>query len=128
MSASARVAKLVRQVERMDGRSPRPVDMPKLGRTLTESEEDFFLRALDRGDVDVLRHGWPDFLLRNRATGKLYGVEVKGGPTERLRQSQRHMFEALERVGIPVYVWTPRDRAKLTPWRKFQGDPRGTRV
>ncbi len=119
MSAASRVAKLLGQVDRIDGRSPRLRDMPALARSLTDSEEDFFLRAHARGDVDIMRHGWPDFLLVDRAGGPAYCVEVKHDLTDFLRPNQVAMAEVLEQAGIPVYVWTPVERDKLIPWRAF---------
>lgn len=51
----------------------------------------------------VLRSGWPDFLVINENGG--FCVEVKSG-TQVLEPNQCIMREALERLGLPVYVMT----------------------
>jgi hypothetical protein len=63
----------------------------------------------------VYRSGWPDFLLVE--AGKAYAVEVKRGPEDAIRRRQATMFEALERSGLRVYVWSPQTADRLTPWR-----------
>ncbi len=117
--AKARVAKLVRQIEKADGLHSMPSSVRATAALLTDSEEDFYLRALARGNLNVMRHGWPDFLLVDRETGAAYCVEVKLGPGDRMRPNQLAMAKVLERLGIKVYVWTPKHRDRLTPWRTF---------
>lgn len=72
----------------------------------------------ERGKARIIRAGWPDFLLERKSDGRLFGVEVKSGG-DYIRDTQRTCFEALERGGVPVYVWHPREPDKFVLWREF---------
>lgn len=78
------------------------------------NEELFRTRAKEKR-LRVHRSGWPDFLVE--AEGGTYAVEVKAA-NDVVRLNQAIMFDALERSGIPVYVWEPKSPGRLTPWRK----------
>lgn len=76
-----------------------------------------FSKALRDGlKIQVLRNGWPDFLVIEDGRG--YAVEVKQ-PTDSVRPNQATMFEVLESLGILVYVWCPKNPNTLKPWRKW---------
>jgi len=49
---------------------------------------------------------------------KSYAVEVKT-TQDLVRKNQEEMFEALEKIGIPVYIWCPSKPDRLIPWRKW---------
>jgi hypothetical protein len=73
----------------------------------------------------IYRNGWPDFLI-DTDDGRTIAVEVKA-PTDQVRPAQRRMFAALERLGIPVFVWDPRKPDALTPWSGFRKEAEPTR-
>jgi hypothetical protein len=83
---------------------------------LNDSERAFVERAREK-ESKVYRAGWPDFLVE--MSDKTIAVEVKQGSDE-VRENQRKMFAALERIGIPVLVWNPASRETLTPWRNYK--------
>ncbi len=68
--------------------------------------------------MDVWRHGWPDFAVRDRVTGAIYAVEVKHGG-DVVSEGQAAMFSLLEEAGVPVFVWHTARPNKLVPWRRF---------
>ncbi len=84
---------------------------------LTDTEADFFRSIVVADKAQILRNGWPDFLLKNNS-GKIYGVEVKSRSDD-LSSRQRAMFAMLTEAGIHVYVWTPATPKTLIPWHKF---------
>lgn len=88
----------------------------KLGANSTELQ--FVERAMEKRGR-TFRHGWPDFLVE--LPDKTIGVEVKRD-SDAISPRQARMFEALERVGIRIYVWTPHTADRLMPWRSY--DPR----
>ena len=91
---------------------------------LTPAEFSFFNMCRKRG-FRAYRHGWPDFLLE-RPDG-IIGVEVKNG-SDPISLSQQTTFAALERFGLPVYVWNRDSMDRLIPWRKYRFiDKRRTR-
>lgn len=57
-------------------------------------------RLIELGALDVLRGGWPDFLVT--APGYMFAVEVKT-MNDRLSQAQFDMLDTLSRV-MPVFV------------------------
>jgi hypothetical protein len=57
------------------------------------------------------KRGWPDFLC-NR-DDQLMAVEVKGG-SDYLRPEQRDALTALNRIGMPTFVWSPEN--SLVPY------------
>lgn len=78
-----------------------------------------------RPGASVTRHGWPDFLIEHE--GKIFGVEVKDN-TDDMRPGQRRMFAMLERAGIRVFIWHPREPDRLVLWSRWtrplmQGGP-----
>lgn len=120
--AAARVRSLVRQIEHDEGRDL----VAEFSHLLTTTEEQFIVYARRRSRMTTIhRNGWPDFLLQEN--GKSFGVEVKANALDRLRPSQVAMFEALERTGLPVFVWSSDKRGTLTPWRRWPGAPEATR-
>lgn len=115
--ARQKVDRLVRQVEAAEGRDK----IPSCARRASSVEQAFVLRALKRDPKpEIHRSGWPDFLLEER--GRTYGVEVKG-PGDSLRPQQRATFAALERAGVPVYVWSPHVDDRLVPWSRWKPLP-----
>jgi len=89
----------------------KPLD--NVGENSAESE--FASMARDKGGV-VFRSGWPDYLLE--LPGRTIGVEVKRSSDE-IRPNQAKMFAALERAGLHTFIWNPRYRDRLIPWRKY---------
>ena len=88
-----------------------------------ESEVALARLIAQRGKSEIVRHGWPDFLLRRRRDNRLFGVEVKTG-CDVIRPSQAACFAALEAGGIPVFVWNPSRPSKFVPWRVYREDAR----
>jgi len=119
LRTAAQLHQLVAKIHSIDGRSAdEKSETVAFARRLTLTEEQFFLRALTKRYIRVFRSGWPDFFLEDTVAGKVMGVEVKAHWGDRLSPAQREMFAALERWGMPIYVWTPRTHA-LVPWKKF---------
>jgi VRR-NUC domain-containing protein len=85
------------------------------GLQVNTAERAFLLRAQSR--AVVYRSGWPDFLVELSAE-KTIGVEVKLAG-DIVRRNQAKMFAALERCGIPVFIWNPARPDVLVPWRKY---------
>lgn len=86
-------------------------------RRLNASEQQFVARCQTKSVV-WYRSGWPDFLCE--IDGGLIGVEVKQG-VDRLKPAQVRMHAALERAGIPVYVWNPDLSGVLVRSRRYSG-------
>jgi hypothetical protein len=82
---------------------------------LTPSEEQFAAAAAAKHGR-TFRGGWPDFLVEFQ--DRTICVEVKMGQ-DNIRPNQAKMFAALERAGIPVFVWNRRTPDRLIPWRKY---------
>ena len=101
--------------ERKRQRGVRRGDGP-IPSTSNHAEEKFLRVALSKGD-ELLRSGWPDFMLLR--DGKFMGVEVKRG-SDRVSPSQAKMFAALERIGLAVFVWNPAMPDMLTKWRAYR--------
>lgn len=91
----------------------------KAAAKMVPAEAAFYRAVLRKKRCKIMRAGWPDFFLYNEATGKSYCVEVKS-ETDRIHPSQRKMFAALEQAGLQTFIWCPRDKDKLTPWREFK--------
>ncbi len=85
----------------------------------SDAESDFKAWASSKHkELDVLRNGWPDFLLKSKLDGKAFGVEVKS-ENDRLSAEQVACFGVLEAAMVPVYIWSPGTPDKLTPWRSY---------
>jgi hypothetical protein len=111
--AELQVRKLVAQLEREEGRDL----IPDCAKKVNAAEVAFVTRALRREpDRVILRNGWPDFLVVEK--GKTYGVEVKSR-SDNLRRDQRATLAALEKAGVPCFVWCPDMPERLVPWRKW---------
>jgi hypothetical protein len=105
--------RLVEQVDAADRRA-RLADTGVDENKLTTIEQAFCAMAANRGRR-VIRNGWPDFLVEDPKTGKTIAVEVKSN-VDALSPEQRRMFAALERLGIRVFVWRPKNPRSLSPW------------
>lgn len=111
-----KIKRLLSEIGDTDER--RLAEQPAAQAGVTAGEQDFMEQLVRRRpDAKAYRAGWPDFLVQE--DGKTYGVEVKCGIDD-IRDSQRVMFDALERCGIPVYIWHDSAPDKLTPWRSFR--------
>jgi transposase InsO family protein len=118
IQTKSKLLKLIRKEEQVC-RSPEPrVGAAQIMKRVNRSEGEFVKHAAENHDVRIWRHGWPDFLLQDRSTGKTYAVEVKRGK-DVVRESQAAMFVALEAAGIPVYVWNPAVPNRLRHWRSY---------
>ena len=106
------VRKLVREISE-DSRDENPVTVVP---GLTRTEARFFARAVARG-ATVLRSGWPDFLIVEN--GRAVGVEVKRSRADPLSPNQAVMFDALEKIGVRVFVWSNETGDRLVGWRKW---------
>ena len=116
-----KVRKLVRQYEALERDEgvdhERDNEIRERCRSLKDSEGAFLWKAVSRGrNARVLRAGWPDFLILE--DGKGYAVEVKRWP-DRVSARQAEMFEALESLGIKVFVWTASKPNELRDWRRW---------
>ncbi len=109
------VDRLVREVGDLTRRAPKETEGPGH----CNETETRFLEALaqKRPGAASFRAGWPDFLIEHE--GKFLAVEVKQGP-DRVRPRQAVMFEALDRAGIPVFVWNPKRPDVLVHWRRYR--------
>jgi Holliday junction resolvase len=67
---------------------------------MTEEEEKLCRALTDKG-FEVLRRGWPDFLVLNGTHG--FAIELKIG-NDKVSEDQTRMHEALARFGIRVFV------------------------
>lgn len=60
--------------------------------------------ALTGSGYEVLRSGWPDFLVTH-PTGRVFGLEWKElGTRDLVRPNQERMHDALARAGLPTLV------------------------
>jgi len=66
-------------------------------------EKSFFLKAKQDG-WEVLRKGWPDFLIYKQ--GRIAFVEVKPEGEPWLKEQQKIMLSILTEHGLPCYIWT----------------------
>ena len=87
--------------------------IPKVGGCYAESV--FAAKAKARG-AEVIRGGWPDFIILDG--GKPTLVEVKS-TLDKLSDWQRKNFAALELAGVKVKVWWEECPDCLMPWKKF---------
>ena len=76
---------------------------------LTDSEKDF-VKTAEKEGYDVLRNGWPDFVLMNG--DMIIAVEVKHG-FDKLNLAQQKMQDLFTRLNIPYFVvrdgrWPPK--------------------
>lgn len=78
--------------------------------------ESRFTRHCERESIPWLRGGWPDFMCE--IEGAPAAVEVKAG-WDTVRPAQAKMHRALEKAGIPVYVWNPKLPGRLIPATKY---------
>lgn len=82
---------------------------------LTESEKILFQRAVKHG-YEIHRHGWPDFLMIHKDTGRIRFIEVKS-PHDSLSDSQILMCKALQECGIEVEVFKAGPN-RFQPWHE----------
>lgn len=123
------IAKLSAELEAGQLRKSLALDFAraKLGTHLPPGRAEALFRArATTSGRKVFRSGWPDFVMKDRWTGELQFVEVKG-PGDAIRKAQREMFAALESKGITVHIWNPRWPDTLTPWRLYGGKLKGNR-
>lgn len=80
--------------------------------------EAFFRAYAEAKGLGVLRGGWPEFLIEDPKTGKAFGVEVKS-TIDAISTGQVRCFAVLERLGVPVFVWSPDAADRLQPWRRY---------
>lgn len=64
------------------------------------SEQELYQQLKSQG-YTVRKHGWPDFIARKGDEIRL--IESKAA-TERLKQSQKDTFDALQKLGITVEI------------------------
>ncbi len=84
------------------------------------AEQQFYKQATDKG-WNVLRVGWPDYLIYK--DNKIVFVEVKDG-SDKLKPSQVKMLDILSDHGLVCYVWKPKagfqKYNKPTPFKKLR--------
>lgn len=114
LQAKGRVAKLLRGFYGKRGFTPADPTGNVKDHALTRHESTFVTMARARGYGPILRSGWPDFLLAD-SKGDPMCVEVKSA-TDSVRPAQKHCFDVLEAIGIPVFIWTPDKPETLTRW------------
>jgi hypothetical protein len=71
----------------------------------------------------VHRPSWPDFLIENEQG--CFAVEVKGRG-DRCSLAQMKTFDALERAGLPVYLWREIKPDTLERWKRSRPIARQT--
>jgi len=69
---------------------------------MNDSEQRLF-DALSKKGFEVLRRGWPDFLVMDKNWSRGYALELKMGK-DRVSPEQARMHAALARFGLPTYV------------------------
>jgi len=82
--------------------------------THSRAENTFKARALDKG-WRVHRPSWPDFLIE-RDKG-WFAVEVKS-KTDHCSREQIKTFDALERLGVKVFLWREAKPDILERWKR----------
>jgi hypothetical protein len=92
---------------------------------MNKTEKQFYEMAKSEG-YEVIRGGWPDFLLLK--DGVVSTVEVKRAASEALGSDQVLMNSALSGMGISCLRWSP--SSGLSQWdvrppRGKRGRPRG---
>lgn len=65
---------------------------------MTKGENQIKQRATEKG-YEVLRNGWPDFLLYKVLENKAVFVEVKS-KKDKISKSQKRMAEVLKKLGL----------------------------
>jgi len=70
------------------------------------AQEQMFFDAMTKRGFEVLRRGWPDFLVLSKDWKRGFAVEYKS-QTDRLRPEQERMHAALARFGIQTYIAKP---------------------
>jgi len=66
-------------------------------------QEEAVYKALTRRGFEVLRNGWPDFLVLDKDWKRGFALEMKRGG-DRVSPAQARMHKALARFGISVQV------------------------
>ncbi len=92
-----------------DGPKPRKKTVIADVQEPTSAAEKTFIRRARTNGWEVLRAGWPDYMLIRKVKGKIefQAVEVKQGhKSDPLRDSQRLMIASLVLQGIKVSVWS----------------------
>lgn len=69
--------------------------------------ERLFLSKANAAGWNVLKRGWPDYLLW-KENGDVCCVEVKRDTQEKLKREQQFVCELLSRFGIKVFMWKPK--------------------
>ena len=82
------------------------------GEMMGKSVKNFEQKVYDhlkRDGFDVLKSGYPDFMVqRNGRYSGVCAIEVKQG-TDKVRPNQKMMHDMFKDAGIPVYVIRPED-------------------
>lgn len=99
----------------------------RAGAAVGNEAESFFRAYAEAKGCRVLRAGWPDFLLDDPKTGKAFGVEVKSD-IDAISTPQVRCFALLERLGVPVYIWSPSTPGRLKPWRRYLQETKRVRL
>jgi hypothetical protein len=96
-----------------------------MGQSVKDFEQKVY-EHLKREGFDVLRSGYPDFMVkRNGRYSGVCAIEVKQG-SDKVRPNQTEMHDMFKDAGIPVYVVRPEDlygennTAKIKPKAKFR--------
>jgi len=83
--------------------------LERLQKTHSEAEKKFQQAAKEAG-WDVVRSGWPDYLIQKG--NKIAFVEVKS-KKDRLHLNQIKILNILSGLGLKCYTWRPADGFKL---------------
>ncbi len=70
-------------------------------------------QTLEQLGFEVQRGGWPDFLVRDKKTGYIFGLEIKR-PGDELSTSQVRAKRMLRRIGLEVFVF------RCSTWEEFE--------
>ena len=80
-----------------------------MGKQQVRNFEQIVYDQLKDDGFDVLRSGYPDFMVRrNGRYSGVCGIEVKQG-SDKVRPNQKEMHDMLKDAGIPIYVIRPED-------------------
>ena len=79
-----------------------------MGKFVKNFEQEVYRLLKDDG-FDVLKNGYPDFMVRrNGRYSGVAAIEVKQG-NDKVRPNQKEMHDLFKDAGIPVYVIRPED-------------------
>jgi VRR-NUC domain len=93
--------------------------LPDPDAAVNDNEKLFLRRLGAKGKkYEVVRRGWPDFVIKDETTGRVFAVEVKS-ESDVVSKAQARTFAFLEGLGVQTFVWWLPKPNRLIPWRPF---------